>query len=110
MAPESMTSDPATSEPADGGRQIELVPVPPGFWLIIGGGATAAFGPLFGFLIGTMIGSDIDTGEVSPPFLALFAGILVGGLGVVCLLLGIRRLTAHRRHSKANDDAPEVEA
>ena len=101
--PEPTTPESTTSAPAGSGRPIELVPVQPGFWLIIGGGAAAALGPLFGFLIGSMIGTDTDTGEVSPQFLALFAGIVVGGLGVGSILRGVRRLVSRRRRADHGD-------
>ena len=83
-----------TPEP---GRPIRLTPVPPGVWLVIGGGVVAALGPLFGFLVGTMMGSTTDTGELSPIHLFLFLGILVGGLGVGAGMLGLRRVVGNRR-------------
>lgn len=89
-----MTTDP---DPTAAGRQITLTPVPPGIWLIIGGGAAAALGPLFGFLIGSMIGSTTDTSDLSPIYLFLFAGIALGGLGVAAVLLGIRRVIRDKR-------------
>ena len=79
------------------GRQVTLTPVPPGTWLIIGGGVVAAFGPLFGFLIGSMLGSTTDTGDLSPIYLFLFAGIALGGLGVAAALLGALRVIRDRR-------------
>jgi hypothetical protein len=80
-----------------GGRPIELVPVPPGFWMIVVGCVVAALAPLFGFLGGSMIGSGTGTGELDPIYLLLFAGIVIGGLGVGLAILGVRRLIAHRR-------------
>lgn len=79
------------------GRQVTLTPMPPGLWLIIGGGVVAALGPLFGFLIGSMIGSTTDTGDLSPIYLFLLGGIVLGGLGVAAVLLGARRVLKDRR-------------
>jgi hypothetical protein len=90
-----MTTEPElTPNP---GRPIRLTPVPPGVWLIIGGGVVAALGPLFGFLVGTMMGGTTDTGDLSPIYLFLFLGILVGGLGVGPVMLGVQRVLRERR-------------
>jgi hypothetical protein len=91
-----MTSD-RESTTAAGGRQIQLTPMPPGSWLLIGGGVVAALGPLFGFLVGSMMGSTTEIGNLSPIYLFLFLGILVGGLGIGAVLLGLQRLVRHRR-------------
>ena len=90
-----------TTTPSDG-RQITLTPVPPGIWLIIGGSVVAGLGPLFGFLIGSILGSDTDTGDLSPIYLFLFAGIVVGGMGVGAVLLGARRVLRERRGSSGD--------
>lgn len=91
-----MTTDP-DSTTSTAGRPVTLTPVPPGVWLIIGGGVVAALGPLFGFLFGSMQGSTTDTGDLSPIYLSLFAGIALGGLGVAAALLGARRVIRDRR-------------
>ncbi|GAB2868146.1 hypothetical protein [Nocardioides pacificus] len=92
-----MTSERETSPSGIApGRQIVLTPMPPGLWLVIGGGVIAALGPLFGFLIGTMIGSTTDTDDLDPIYLALFGGLVVGGVGVVLLMLGVRRMLRER--------------
>lgn len=91
-----MTSEPDPAGRA-AGRQIRLTPLPPGAWLVIGGGVVAALGPLFGFLAGSMMGSTTGTGDLSPIYLFLFLGLLVGGLGIGAVLLGIRRLARHLR-------------
>lgn len=96
-----MTTEPELTP--DPGRPIRLTPVPPGVWLVIGGGAVAALGPLFGFLVGTMMGSTTDTGDLSPIYLFLFLGILVGGLGVGAVMLGVQRVLRERRASLAAD-------
>jgi hypothetical protein len=78
------------------GRQIHLEPVRPGVWLIIGGAVIAILGPLFGFLVGSMIGIA-DGADLDAIYLYLFVGIVVGGLGVAVLLLGVRRVLRDRR-------------
>jgi hypothetical protein len=100
-----MTTDPelTTSLP---GRKVILTPVPPGIWLIIGGSVVAALGPLFGFLIGSMLGSTTDTSDLSPIYLFLFGGIAVGGLGVGAVLLGARRVIRERRGSSPSRPQP----
>jgi hypothetical protein len=40
------------------GRPIQLTPVPPGVWPVILGGGVTVLGPLFGFLIGTILGTE----------------------------------------------------
>ena len=81
-----MSTDPELTA-SSAGRQVKLTPVPPGFWLIIGGGLVAALGPMFGFLIGSVIGSTTDRDDLSPIYLFLFGGIVIGGLGVGAVLL-----------------------
>jgi hypothetical protein len=78
---------------------VILTPTPPGLWLVIGGAVVAALGPLFGFLVGTMMGTDSEIGGLSPIYLLLFLGILVGGLGVGAMLLGGRTMLRHRKTS-----------
>lgn len=95
-----MSIDPELTTSSDG-RQVTLTPVPPGVWLIIGGSVVAALGPLFGFLIGSMLGSTTEKGDLSPIYLFLFGGIAVGGLGVGAVLLGARRVFSERRGSSA---------
>ncbi|WP_226437069.1 MULTISPECIES: hypothetical protein [Rhodococcus] len=85
------------------GRRIVLEPVPPGFWAIVGGAIVAALAPLFGFLVGSMIGLG-DDGDTAPLFLALIVGILVGGAGVGAAVLGARRYLRHRRAAGAGGD------
>ena len=97
-----MTTDPDPDRSTStAGRPVTLTPVPPGVWLIIGGGVVAALGPLFGFLIGSMMGSTTDTGDLSPIYLFLIAGIALGGLGVAAALLGARRVIKDRRANPA---------
>ena len=93
----STDSDPTTSA----GRQVVLTPVPAGFWLIIGGSVVAALGPMFGFLLGSMAGSNTDTGDLDPIYLFLFIGLAVGGLGVAAALLGARKVIGARHRTAA---------
>jgi hypothetical protein len=88
------------------GRPIRLIPVAPGFWLVLMGAGVMVLGPLFGFLIGTTLGPDSETLEMSPIFLFLFLGFLVAGAGLGVALLGVRRLARTRR--AAEQPAPEV--
>jgi predicted lipid-binding transport protein (Tim44 family) len=96
-----MTSDPESrSEPA--GRPVTLTPLPPGLWLVLGGGMIAALGPLFGFLVGSMVGST--DADLQPVFLYLMIGIIIGGLGVVMMILGARRLLRQRRLDQEQEE------
>jgi len=78
------------------GRQIRLTPVSPGMWLVIGGAGVLVLGPLFGFLIGTVLGTDGETLGMSSIFLFLFLGFLVAGVGLGIAALGVRRVLHHR--------------
>ncbi|GAA3347307.1 hypothetical protein GCM10020358_61590 [Amorphoplanes nipponensis] len=89
-----MTTDPGpVPEP---GRRIRLTPVPPGVWLVVLGGGVAVLGPLFGFLIGTVLGTERETLGMSPIYLFLFLGFLVAGAGLGLAGLGVRRILRHR--------------
>ena len=91
-----MTTEPEHAAPS-AGRQVKLTPVPPGIWLIIGGGLVAALAPMIGVLIGSVIGTTTDKDDLSPIYLCLFGGIAIGGLGVGAVLLGARRVLNGRR-------------
>lgn len=89
-----MSSD---SDPlSEGGRPIRLTPVAPGFWLVLLGAAVMVLGPLFGFLVGTILGTEDETLGMTPLYLFLFLGFLVAGLGLGVLLLGVRRVLGSR--------------
>jgi hypothetical protein len=90
-----MSTDPDSS-PTNAGRPVILTPVPPGLWLVIGGGVVAALGPLFGFLIGSMMGSDTQVADLEPIYLFLFLGLLLGGVGIAMIILGARKLYRSR--------------
>lgn len=74
------------------GRPIVLEPLKPGMWQLLLGVCLAALGPLFGFLVGSIIGIGDPEAEVNPMFLSLFIGILVGAVGVLFAILGGVRL------------------
>ena len=78
------------------GRPIQLTPVAPGVWLVILGGGVTVLGPLFGFLIGTILGTEGETLGMSPIFLFLFLGFLVAGAGLGTAMLGVRRILRSR--------------
>ncbi len=88
------------------GRPVVLKPNPPGLWSVLLGAGLAGLGPLFGFLIGSMIGvNDTPTGN-DPIFLGLSLGLLVGGAGVAWAISGGVRLW---RHQQPNTVDPAAE-
>jgi hypothetical protein len=89
-----MTSD--LDRGSEGGRPIRLTPVAPGVWLVILGGGVTVLAPLFGFLIGTVLGAEKETFGLSSIFLFLFLGFLVAGAGLGIALLGVRRILRNR--------------
>ena len=78
------------------GRPIRLTPVAPGVWLVLLGGGVLVLGPLFGFLIGTILGTEGEILGMSPMFLFLFLGFLVAGAGLGTATLGVRRILRSR--------------
>ena len=76
----------------ESGRPIVLTPLAPGLWTIIMGGVFLVLGPLFGFLIGSMLATSNEVWGMSPMYLWLFLGFLVAGVGLAVVLLGARRL------------------
>jgi hypothetical protein len=92
-----MTTD---LDPGPGtGRPIQLTPVAPGVWLVILGGGVTVLGPLFGFLTGTILGTERETLGMSPIYLFLFLGFLVAGAGLGTAILGARRILRSRMTS-----------
>lgn len=81
------------------GRPIELTPVPRGVWLVVLGSGVAALAPLFGFLIGSVVGTEDEILGVSSIFLFLFLGFIVAGVGLGIAILGVRRILRDRRTS-----------
>ena len=66
------------------------------------GVVVAILAPLFGFLIGSASGMPDGDPLLSPLYWGLFAGVVVGGLGVVAAVIGGRRLwlDAHREETR----------
>ncbi|MDO5678481.1 MAG: hypothetical protein Q4G35_13380 [Propionibacteriaceae bacterium] len=99
-------------DPLQAGRPVRLVPVAPGFWAVALGVSLAAIAPLFGFLIGVM--TKAPDGEVllSPIYLGLLVGVLIGGAGVALAVLGGFRLYRHANSARlaAEAEAPAQEA
>lgn len=98
-----MTIDPespASAPDLAAGRQIVLEPMPPGWWMVISGTVLAALGPLFGFLVGSMIGEGDGKG-MDPIQLWLLLGFLVGAVGVAVALMGGYTIVDRRRTEEA---------
>lgn len=93
--------------PAHSGRRVVLEPLPRGWWPVIGGTLLAALGPLFGFLVGSMIGPGDGEG-LSPLLLSLLGGFLVGGVGVLAALWGIYTIVDHHRTHRGDGNAAKA--
>jgi hypothetical protein len=104
--PDVITGD-ATPQP---GRPVVLVPTPPGFWMLLLGVSVAALAPLFGFLVGGVIGPGDGDESFSPIYLWLLIGVFVGGLGVLLAILGGVRLYRFNRHNRVAQEAEDVRA
>ena len=96
-----MTTD---NDPVPAGRPIRLVPMAPGVWTILLGSGVMLLGPLFGFLFGTMVGTEPETWGMSPIFLYLFIGFIVAGLGLGVVLLGARTVIRNMPPWDESDD------
>lgn len=89
------------------GRPVRLVPTPPGFWMTVLGVVTAGLAPLFGFLFGTIWSGRESDFFLQPLYWGLFAGVVVGGIGVAVAALGARRwwlYQAQHRDIVADDE------
>lgn len=101
-----MTTDPElhdSERDLGAGRPVVLEPMPSGWWLVIGGTVLAALAPLFGFLIGSMIGEG-DGDGMDPIQLWLLLGFLLGGVGVAMALMGVYTILDRRRAEEAPTD------
>ena len=59
--------------------------------MMVLGSVLAVLGPLGGFLAGSMIGLSRTLGDFDAMFVALFIGLLIGGVGAVIAGLGLLR-------------------
>lgn len=82
------TFDPTVPPP---GRPVELTPAPRGLWMVLLGASVAGLAPLFGFLVGVMVGPDYDA-PLPPIYGGLLFGFIVAGFGVLAAIIGGRRL------------------
>lgn len=94
------------SDPLDEqGRQVRLEPLAPGLWMVLLGCGAMVLGPLFGFLVGTMLGTEWQTLGMNSIFFFLFLGFMVAGLGLGAALLGARQILRNR-NQPATDTSP----
>ena len=70
------------------GRPVVLKPNPPGLWWVLLGVGLAGLAPLFGFLIGSMIGVNDTPSGNDPIFVGLSLGLIIGGAGVAWAIAG----------------------
>lgn len=89
-------------------------PAPPGpgraraVRMMVLGSVLAILGPLGGFLAGSMIGLTRELGGFDAMFLAMFTGLLVGGLGAVIAGLGLLRYA--RRDAQTQHTSEQAKA
>jgi hypothetical protein len=69
-----------------------------GIQMMILGAVVAVLAPLGGFLGGSMVGPAREMGDFDAMFVWMFAGLLVGGVGAVLVLLGLVRWSRATRH------------
>lgn len=86
------------------GRPIVLEPLAPGLWTMITGAVVAVLAPLFGFLVGTMLGPGDGRADLNPIQVGLIIGIILGGLGVALALWGGMRVFHHSRAATARPE------
>jgi hypothetical protein len=106
----SAAPDPAVTPPDDEdlggpgvGRPVVLEPTPPGMWRALLGTAVAVLAPLFGLLVGGVFGAGTIGDSIDPMFIALFVGILIGGVGVLVALSGGARVWRHFHREDATE-------
>lgn len=88
------------------GRPVVLVPAPGGLWWILLGGMLAILAPMFGFLIGTMVGENAAGSSFTPVYMGLFIGVLIGSVGVLVAMAGGWKLyKANRERNQEQDRA-----
>lgn len=79
----------APATPADRTRCIR--------WMLIGA-FVGIFGPIAGFLGGTIVDADQLIGGLEPLFVWLFLGMMVGGVGVCVGIIGALRWVKGNHH------------
>lgn len=86
-------SMPSASEPRipAPGRPVLLEPAPKGLWWVLLGGFVAALAPLFGFLVGVMVGPDFEA-PLPPMYGGLLFGFIVSAGGLLATAYGARTL------------------
>lgn len=96
--------EPRGSDQPSPGRRIVLEPTPPGLWAVLLGASVAALAPLGGFLIGGAVGTSDSQSANDPMFLALFVGMIVGGIGVLVAIFGGVRLWRHLHRKEVAEE------
>ena len=69
-----------------------------GIRMMVLGAVLAVLAPLAGFLTGSIVGPSRSMGDYGAMFVAMFLGLLVGGIGAVVVLLGLLRWNRATRH------------
>jgi hypothetical protein len=69
-----------------------------GIRMMVLGAVLAVLAPLGGFLAGSIVGPSRSMGDFDAMFVWMFAGLLVGGVGAVVVLLGLLRWSHATRH------------
>jgi hypothetical protein len=91
MSQESPASTSARKQTPEPGRARAVQ-------MIVLGSVLAALGPLGGFLAGSMIGVSRTVGDFDAMYVAMFAGLLLGGVGTVIAGLGLLRYARRDAH------------
>lgn len=102
--PNVVTDTAHADAPLTRGRPVVLVPTPPGLWMVLLGVFVATLSPLFGFLWGGTFGLGEEGQALSPIYIGLFLGVLVGALGVVVALLGGVKLYRHNQSTRTAEE------
>lgn len=73
------------------GRPVVLEPAPKGLWWVLLGASVASLAPLFGFLVGVMVGPTYEA-PLPPIYGGLLFGFIIGGIGLLAAAYGGRTL------------------